>query len=470
MACRVLNPRGMYDRIARKPGAGDALYALPSNAVPGRVPLGGRRPPHVSRPGATTGVPGVIARQPAPSAAAPSTAAPTTAAPSQDAPVRAQFDTPGHIGAGDSLPGEPVVVRGIPFTPGELAALVDFIGDLTTLQDNTFTFDQVARMHYLLAHGVEDAWAWDEATGGLYSEEAQANEKHFAPSPGDKGQNFRDQFIAFFAQALEAMGDGDRDKAELLSYTAEHYLQDAFSAGHALPALDVAQDVDLIMNRVEDTKVAGEIAHRVYANAAPTINGYEMFEAVDWHIVDELRFKALAYGGAAYTGDGGMADSVRRYIHEHLAKTGLEVASQAHPKPFMLYGDHDLGSPGAAESVKAMQDALAETRRVLARGASDLGTATPIATALFERHWPRPTAAGQRTVEGAIEAGTGSEDKIISAVVDSMIATIADVMSNVVTMTHGLVRKRTHETLHFGEDPEIAPYDPYRATGAGPKP
>jgi hypothetical protein len=418
----------------------------------------------VSRPGAVNGVPGVAARQPAPSAAPPSRA------PSQDAPVRAQFDTPGHIGAGDSVPGEPVVVRGIPFTPGQLAALVDFIGDLSTLEDpNTFTFDQVARMHYLLANGVEDAWAWDEATGGLYSNEAQANEKHFAPSPGDGGKNFRDQFIAFFAQALEAMGDGKRDQAELLSYTAEHYLQDAFSAGHALPAKDVAQDVELIMSTTKDMQWAPEIAHRVYASAAPTINDYEQFD-LGWNVIDENRFKVLAVGGAYLKGNDGIADSVRRYIHEHLAKTGLEVASEAHPVPFMLYGDHDLGGAGAAESVKAMQDALAETRRVLARGASDLGTATPIATALFERHWPRPTAAGQRTVEGAIQAGTGSEAQIINAVVESMIATIADVMANVVTMTHGLVRKRTPNTLHFGKDPGIPPSDPYRASGAEPKP
>jgi hypothetical protein len=450
----------MYQRSARSRYGSAPSVDAPSIAVPGRVPLGGRLPPRVARPGAGTGVAqpiyrGAPAKSPAP---AP-----------DEGQARAQFDTPGHIGGGDSVPGETVNVRGIPFTAGELAALVDFVGDLSILQDrNVFTFEQIARMHQLLEMGVEDAWAWDEATGGLYSREAQDNEKHFAPAAGDGGQNFRDQFIDYFAKALVAMGQGDRDGAKLLSYTAEHYLQDAFSAGHQLAAKDVQSNVDDVMWLPSDGKTAPEIAGRVFAQKSAVISRYD---AVYGSLVPvELglkQFTVLAIAGALWKGNAGVGDAVRRFVHEQLAKSGVEVTSLAHPTPFLLYGDHDLGAPESARSVEVMQHALAETRALLNRGAADEGAAKTIATTHFERHCPMPTAKGRTAIETAMESGTADQRKIVDAVVDSLCGQIEDVMHNIVDMTAGptglafKVVPRVPEQLHPHPPTEVAPYDPY---------
>ena len=156
-----------------------------------------------------------------------------------------RHDSPSHVRAGDSVPGSDLTVQvggaSVTFSPGECAALVDYVGDLNNL--NRFTLDQLQTMKRLLEARSESVEDWDAATGGLYSIEAQDNEKHFAPSPGDGGANFRSNFINHYGRALMYGQGGNAEQARLALYTAEHYLQDAFSAGHQLAAKDVESAV-----------------------------------------------------------------------------------------------------------------------------------------------------------------------------------------------------------------------------------
>jgi len=387
-----------------------------------------------------------------------------------------RHDTPGHVGIGDSVPGESVKFRGVRFTPGELAALVDYIGDLDILTrpDSPFTAAQIRQMHDLLVRGIEDAWIWDQVTGGMYSNEAQQNEKHFAPSAGDGGQNFRDQFVHLFGQALMAkQGDdrrtGDQTTADLLMYSAEHYLEDAFSAGHQIAAGDVQARVDAVMGRLIDGAVAIPIAHRVFAQQSAVIGKYTVkwTPMFSWPVADD-DFAKLATIGALWKGNGGVGDAVRRAVHEDLGGSGVEVTSKAHPTPFTLWGDHAAGAGKSEQSMRALQAALWETRRLLdSARPTDERAAEALAMEHFERHCPVPTATGSRTVETALGSATSGVGAITDAVVETMCATIQDVMDNLVAMTAGAtglaVRVLPPEERPIHEQPPttIAPFDPY---------
>jgi hypothetical protein len=152
-------------------------------------------------------------------------------------------------------------------------------------------------------------------------------------------------------------------------------------------------------------------------------------------------------------------------VHEQL-ESGVEVRSDAHPQPFMLLGDHDIGDDAAEEGVVALQIALHEGRELLGKGADPTSSAT-VATAHFDKHCPTPTATGQATIRTALESGTKDASAIIDAVSETMIETIEDVMDSLVLVTQGLegilfqVFKRANPgdpALH--PFPEIDPYDP----------
>ena len=374
-----------------------------------------------------------------------------------------RFDTPSHEAIGDSVAGQAVWIHGIKFTPGQLAALTDYVGGLENLEGR-FTVVQISRMHDLLLAGIEDVMAWDEATGGAYSKEAQANEKHFAPAAGDGGQNFRSQFISFFARGLDAMKQGDHDQGRLLAYTAEHYLEDAFSAGHQVAARDIEAEVDATMKYFgEATAMAPLIAHGVYAQSAATIRCYDVsFLSQGYEPITEASFIKLALIGAVTKGNAGMADGVRRFVHERLA-SGVEVTSKAHPEPFMLQGDHSIDDGKSATSLMALQDALAESRAILEGKPDPNANTAQIATTHFEYHCPMPTSTGNDTIARALEAGTEDASAIIAAVVSTMVATIEGVMDALVLETSGVkgaavkVVKRanpgTDEPAHFPHVP-----------------
>jgi hypothetical protein len=173
-----------------------------------------------------------------------------------------RHDSPTHVRTGDSVPGEGVTLTDaatgetLTFSPGELSALVDYVGFCDGLQQR-FTWEQLQKMKYLLENGIEDVLPWEDATGGLYAKEAQANEKHFAPSPGDGGANFRSNFINHYGRALMYGQGGNAEQARLALYTAEHYLQDAFSAGHQLAAKDVESAVQAQIGWFGTAKAAG---------------------------------------------------------------------------------------------------------------------------------------------------------------------------------------------------------------------
>lgn len=411
------------------------------------------------------------AAQPAPAAPAAAPVVQAKAAPHEDpfslhllaeAPVTASgdivqfYDSPHHVEIGDSVAGESVDIHGVVFTPGELAAITDYVGPADTLYE--YEPDVLREMQRLLRAGIEDAAVWDPLTNGEYSKLAQANEDHFAP--GGDGRDFVTQFVTYFAQALttaqvkddpEALG-----RARTQLYTAEHYLEDAFSSGHQIAAIDIEQAIDGTMSNAEWPLLLPLIASEVFRMQPDVIARYGWdLPGLDPNPIDtEAEFQLVASAGALTTGTGGIDDAMRKFVHEELDELGLEVSSLAHPTPWVIHGDHCLGDPTAdnAITIAAIQAALTEVRATF-----EGSLATPVrdphrtADTLMARHRPIPTPDSSRRIGEVLAEATKSETAIVHAVAEAMCATLKGTLDYAAELIPGFVCL----------DPEEAPVTPF---------
>lgn len=382
--------------------------------------------------------------------------APDVAPPAQEAEApstdefRAQHDSGGHIDVGDSVGGEGVVVNGVTFSPGELAALVDYVGDLDALSG--YAAWELLEMKHLLAARSEDTAAWDRVTDGAYSGRAQENDDHFAPGAGG-GPSFESSFLDAFAAAFEAAqlaqehgeDDGEYERlmteARLHLYTAEHYLQDAFSAGHQVAASDVEASTEALMASFPVEQLYPMVATEVWVRESETISryGYRVETPVGTiydRIDSALQWVPLATAGALYTGRGAVVDAVRKTVHERL-EAGVEVSSPAHPAPWVLPGDHDLFE--SDETVAALQLALSEVRSALELEAIPGVDPRAKAQQLFDRHRPVPTGAGQALVDETLADATANPVALAYTVADATCSTIDGVMDAIVAKSHGFI-------------------------------
>jgi len=384
-----------------------------------------------------------------------------------------RFDSPGHIAVGDSVEGEPVDVNGVLFSPGELAAVVDYVGDLENLKQ--FSRTVLLQMQTLLQNGIEDTLTWNQLTDGLYLEEGLTNEKHFAPGAGD--QNFEATFLGAFTAALEGAAAAQEcepgsaeakaalDGARLSLYTAEHYLGDAFSAGHQVAASNIEAAIEALLGgwkRGNLAWMAPLIAHEVFAQKADIIACYGMADPRDpgtyTPITSEALFVGLATGGAEWLGEAGLADGMRKFVHDQLATLGVEVTSEAHPTPWVLTGDHDLGD--SPETVKALQVALADARAKFDEWTrSPGGSAAAEAQSLFDHHRPEPTDNGTATVDQALKSGTQSSLALMHAMATATAGSIQESMDYIVISTGGVLVKRLTDPTQPLEQPVLAPHE-----------
>jgi LysM repeat protein len=91
---------------------------------------------------------------------------------------------------------------------------------------------------------------WQKATRGRYLKLAEKNVTHFAPpsaglvtpsAAGAASPNHKSEWEKQHKAALDASRSGDKDKALMTNAFADHFLTDAFAAGHLINKLDVME-------------------------------------------------------------------------------------------------------------------------------------------------------------------------------------------------------------------------------------
>ena len=186
-------------------------------------------------------------------------------------------------------------------TYGEVTALADFyegFDDFHQAVTSQATFDELVNLVQLVRRDVVAFTSfaasvrakavsndeWQKATGSRpaskqFVELASKNESHFAPSVTGKGESNVGTWRIYHFRALDLAAQGKLDEALIMNAFGDHFLEDAFSAGHL--------------------KSEGDVAARAKANLEAGGDSFTQDE-----ILKAIRIKVFAYKVA----DGILAD------------------------------------------------------------------------------------------------------------------------------------------------------------------
>ena len=382
-----------------------------------------------------------------------------------------RHDSPHHIAIGDSVTGEGITVLGVEFSPGFCAALVDYVGPLVEfrkrceLEQAGEEGDQVGSaaarvttMHKMLADGNEDTLAWNRVTNGLYSELSKKNEDHFGPDKDGEEANHSSTFIDWTVMSLKEGAKGNLEEGRAHLYTAEHFLQDAFSSGHLAAQPDITEAVNALISSGEVAAWMPLVASSVYDLGSETIRCYGIEQAGVIVRLNRAAFIAMVGYVFGWENDGNslVYAAMRKFVHERL-DAGVKVSSPAHPEPWMMYGDHRLNNDEQETTVTLLQNALADLRDLFdANATSPVGDPKGQAASLLAHHKPTPTSEGQDVIAEAIRMGTANRLLFMAAMAESGYETLAGALDTAAYEQDFIIRIENPNELREGPDlPEL---------------
>ena len=212
-----------------------------------------------------------------------------------------RYDSFEHAQLGDKAGGAELLnIRGVNISMGEINALGDFYAN----PEDVINADpkELKRLVELLRNqranpnsvSEED---WEKATQGRYLELAENNSVHFSPSNEDliasqpitriSEQNNRSAWISYHKEALQwanrssNMENSAGQYAKVVNSFADHFLTDAFSAGHLFNKDDVMAIVENNLQRLPFVlvrKLLLMVAHKVYSEHGDFISSSYEFK------------------------------------------------------------------------------------------------------------------------------------------------------------------------------------------------
>jgi hypothetical protein len=296
--------------------------------------------------------------------------------------------------------------------------------------------------------GAVKAEEWDRvtgpATGGKYSDLALHNEAHFAPSnpalvavSGKSTTDNKSSWEKYHALAISESQAGNKDKALAINAFADHFLTDAFAAGHLFNKRDVME----AFNRQLPVNAKGEFtpasvaffdAVAALAFTGPVKTEFSNYESVatTWGVHPNIdrtgRFSILLQRIYSKEPDI-LSGAVSKAVHDTLNQEpgGVEVENNMGDK-WTVSGDASLNNirlnAGNADTLRIGRKAVAQSQlNVLsafkAAGAINL-------PAIYKSVWdyvPHPTAAGAATVSKEITTGTDPKSPALTKAVADII-------------------------------------------------
>lgn len=297
---------------------------------------------------------------------------------------------------------------------------------------------------------------WQDATGGRFLKLAEKNVPHFAPqdaarvkpsAAGAAGPNHKREWERLHLAALAASQAGDRDRALMTNSFADHFLTDAFSAGHLISKPDVMEQFKSQLKldakgeefTADSKKFFDAVAADAFTGGVKTeFSKYETYEAysMGWHpnIDSASRFSALLQGIHKEEPDL-VANAVAKGTHDRLNTLpgGLPVENAKGDPPWNLSGDNTLN----ADTLKVVRKAVAQSQMNVISAYNMVG---PIdVNGMFSRVWdytPRPSAAGLKVLVEQVKKGTDIASSDLRQAVVNLIK------SNYLLLITELVRRK----------------------------
>jgi hypothetical protein len=397
-----------------------------------------------------------------------------------------RYDAYEHARQGDHAKGSMTVT--LPFSSGSMQGMISLTsGEINALADLYLRPEDLEQAdavelsklkvlinRQLLGQKVEES-EWDDATGGRYNRLNLKNAAHFGArntaliDPGsvsNSGQDNRARFISFYNQTVvnaqtaygRQLGVYDPaakqkwlDRAVLSAGFAEHFLMDAFSAGHLFNKDDfitvLTANLNALSGKQRDS-LFNSVAKGVLADPpSNTLLGkYELTaKNIPWYIGGGIWHPNLDHE-SIFTGllqhlysdtEGRQAvySALVKVVHDALSTnpaagglTGVEVENDF--GKWILSGDKTLAT--STDTQNMIDRALEEFRRQMEQYRNGPVTgADPTADAakLINAYFPRPTAATVALISGKVTTATDAGAGTIAALVDVMKAELPSILS-----------------------------------------
>jgi hypothetical protein len=376
-----------------------------------------------------------------------------------------RYEAGEHATQGDKTPGsQKVTIGGETLTSGEINALADLYGSPDELMKaNPAEVKAVVALVRRQASGGKVSEAeWDKATGGRYTQLNLKNSPHFAPRdpaiikplPGaPAGPDHRAKFLELYAEtirraqlAFDPSGTGVcpvvepdaahkkkmLDQAAVVAGFAEHYIMDAFSAGHLFNKDDFIAQLKENLDKLPPAKVTAlfkTVAQGVLADAGSKklLGTYEPTGmTIAPNLDKEFVFKGLLEKMYADPeGKQAVYSALVKVVHDELSTraaggglVGVEVENKF--EKWILSGDKTLDkSPKTQEIIGKAIEQFRKLVEPYRAGIKPIPSATPDADKVLD-FFPRPTAASVKLISDlvtkVVDAGTGTTDALISII------------------------------------------------------
>jgi hypothetical protein len=266
---------------------------------------------------------------------------------------------------------------------------------------------------------------WQKASRGRYLKLAEKNIAHFAPpnatlvtpsTAGAAGTNHKTEWEKHHQAALDASRAGDKDKALMTNAFGDHFLTDAFAAGHLINKLDVMEQFKSQLKLdakgeefiKESKKFFDDVAKDAFTGSVKT--EFSQYETVEFkggffrpNIDSDSRFSKLLQGVHKEEPDL-LANAVAKGVHDKLNTMpgGLPVEN-AMGDSWQLSGDGTLN----AKTQEVARKAVAQSQLNVISVYNLMG---PLNTpSLFKKVWdytPSPSAAGVKQLVDTVKPGT----------------------------------------------------------------
>lgn len=325
---------------------------------------------------------------------------------------------PGKLEVREPKPGEPlrpqrqVTIAGETLDYGEAIAMGDFYAD-----PNTLLHADPAQIKQLRALMKKEGLApasvgqadWDAATNQRYMQLARQNIAHFAPPDPSLiphtvagVQNHRTAYEQWHRAAIQAAMKGDLNTAMATNAFADHFLTDAFAAGHLVNKEDVMGLVTgALSTDAQIEAFAGRVATETWSNPAvrALVSQYKGKKGPFWFQIDSADRLGAVLSGVAEDPAGRdlLPNAVAGAVHDRLNREGVDVENHMHSS-WKVGGDGTLEPKGLA----IMQRAVAQSQiQVL----NAQGEKTEPPTSTYDDVWrytPRPTATGAKAIRQAV--------------------------------------------------------------------
>ena len=350
----------------------------------------------------------------------------------------AKYGTGEHVLSGlvNEAPVSPTYqldVNGVKFTYAEIIAMGDFydthdqmaaasateLAKLKTLIDKSKLYYEGKVMRGSPVGTDPTDADWQSATANRYLKLAEDNFAHFAPSNSSyitsfasTKSNHKKEWETYHARALDIMRKGANsrvtNKALAVNAFGDHFLTDAFAAGHLINKNDLSEYFKTLVLtggkvNANGTTMFGNIASKAFVGNLK--NAFSKYETVEFkgvvfrpNIDSADRFKALLIGIMEKEPDVIGKTMIAKLVHDALNNHsgGVPVTNNAGDR-WNLTGDDTLN----IANLEIMRKAVKQSIRNLMDAVNDK---SPV-TAFYKKVWdiiPQTTASGVTIIKNVI--------------------------------------------------------------------